>query len=1152
MTTTTTAIATTITTTTTSTTTIATTTFITSPTINTATIVITATITTSTSTTTTTTIKSAAKDPCLQGNFMKLDNLLKRSPTYTQDSTPLCDRYITEGWYRARDHVMSTSAPLLGKCGTLYPVWLKDPVPETGQKETLTACQVGFSDNCTSSIEIEAKNCTSFLVYNIKALETCNSAYCFERDNSCVNTSVEIAQVSYHNITWNTKGNADAIRYDPYVNLVCSFTHGDDDTLLYHINWFVNNSTLIKSQTVDKTSSQNVILSAEDVHDAGKKIGIWILCTVGIKKSEDDLPCSSTSSNLFFAGIEILNPTLTIERQRKGTLTVRPTIPFAAETIEINGLQSSSSLSIQLSFPDKDTEDKCKASGHFTDCEIKIPSYKYNERQKYEDPVNWRKDYTMDIFNSDEEDYYLADHHLVLQLKTNRPNGNGAKIFSEAELSDVNVNVVESQEGWKGKRCSSYLDPHMTTFDGKSYECQSNGCLPGRTYILYRNDDHLQEVQVRHTSCWKYPRCICGVAARSGQDVFMIDFCDQKRTINFPICRDHSIKVIKESDKEYKITFPTGTFVKAKLYEFDSWYINVEIYPTVADFNRTSGLCGLLDDDKTNDFSRKDGLISHSNPPDDFSKSWSLNSGSIEDLLSTSETVYDNLTPLSTYFKKLCTCDDGKTKCSYKKYRECKTDVRGKEYHCILHSSSRKKRDLEYFSTVQRSEPQSDTVTKREARGKRQVISVSEAQDTCYKAFQQSSLYGTCLQVVPNFSNESVLNCISDLSVAGEENLTQTHLNIALSQCQAYIVLNSTLEKEQPTLSEIMINLCPNNCSNKGLCSGGNCTCDYGYGGSDCSFDVLAPPTITRISDGGVCDKTDEPCDDITLYGEYFLENMGTTCYLTRKEMTKTNITASEESYTVDLEERTLFEGYCRLEYSQTNTWSTTFQFKISNDGTQFSEIYSVYVYQSQCQIFNNDTGSVYFTLQDGYCYINGSCVQRGGLKNSDPCFQCDPDKDRYDWTHECTTSGSTSASITSTGSSISNQPKDNTRKNAKQETELSQNSIGLISACVIFTTGVIFLAGYLLKRKCQRRKEDRISSTLQNHDDVNSYPECDNGPRRETFHVANLFQVNNPYSRPPSAASMTVDQPTIDLQRIYKKNGHLDKLFSVAGNRDT
>ena len=26
--------------------------------------------------------------------------------------------------------------------------------------------------------------------------------------------------------------------------------------------------------------------------------------------------------------------------------------------------------------------------------------------------------------------------------------------------------MVEDQEAWKGKRCSSYADPHQTTFDG--------------------------------------------------------------------------------------------------------------------------------------------------------------------------------------------------------------------------------------------------------------------------------------------------------------------------------------------------------------------------------------------------------------------------------------------------------------------------------------------------------------------------------------------------------------------------------------------------------------------------------------------------------------------------------------------------------------
>ena len=48
----------------------------------------------------------------------------KRSSSYEMDSTPLCDRYITETWYKVTNHIMTTSPPALGYCGTLYPVWL--------------------------------------------------------------------------------------------------------------------------------------------------------------------------------------------------------------------------------------------------------------------------------------------------------------------------------------------------------------------------------------------------------------------------------------------------------------------------------------------------------------------------------------------------------------------------------------------------------------------------------------------------------------------------------------------------------------------------------------------------------------------------------------------------------------------------------------------------------------------------------------------------------------------------------------------------------------------------------------------------------------------------------------------------------------------
>lgn len=72
--------------------------------------------------------------------------------------------------------------------------------------------------------------------------------------------------------------------------------------------------------------------------------------------------------------------------------------------------------------------------------------------------------------------------------------------------------------------------------------------------------------------------------------------------------------------------------------------------------------------------------------------------GSNDDLLSMSQTVFNQLTSLSSYFHKLCTCNDTKTIRSYKQYTECKTNVRGREYHCVLHSSSRRKRDLNFFA----------------------------------------------------------------------------------------------------------------------------------------------------------------------------------------------------------------------------------------------------------------------------------------------------------------------------------------------------------------------------------------------------------------------------------------------------------------------
>ncbi|XP_062620132.1 uncharacterized protein LOC134281717 [Saccostrea cucullata] len=120
------------------------------------------------------------QDPCLGGNHGTPSFLEKRSPSYEMDSSPICDRYILEGWYGARGYNMSTSPPSLTYCGTLYPVWSNDQPPSDGQTGFVSACQVGFSANCDKSYNIEVKNCGDFIVYKLKPVDLCDSAYCFE------------------------------------------------------------------------------------------------------------------------------------------------------------------------------------------------------------------------------------------------------------------------------------------------------------------------------------------------------------------------------------------------------------------------------------------------------------------------------------------------------------------------------------------------------------------------------------------------------------------------------------------------------------------------------------------------------------------------------------------------------------------------------------------------------------------------------------------------------------------------------------------------------------------------------------------------------------------------------------------------------------
>lgn len=81
----------------------------------------------------------------------------------------------------------------------------------------------------------------------------------------------------------------------------------------------------------------------------------------------------------------------------------------------------------------------------------------------------------------------------------------------------------------------------------------------------------------------------------------------------------------------FQIIFPTGTFVTIDLFGYDwgsFWRSSVNVYPSVTDVSRTSGLCGFMDSNRTNDLRRRNGteddidLYNYTNHPDNFSLSW--------------------------------------------------------------------------------------------------------------------------------------------------------------------------------------------------------------------------------------------------------------------------------------------------------------------------------------------------------------------------------------------------------------------------------------------------------------------------------------------------------------------------------------------------
>lgn len=92
--------------------------------------------------------------------------------------------------------------------------------------------------------------------------------------------SPEDVSVVYHSVSWisTNETNATTIRtvHEPYICFKCMFALLQDASVLYKIEWYVNNATFIKTVTVSEADIGQATLSSIDLPPPNQTAGLQV------------------------------------------------------------------------------------------------------------------------------------------------------------------------------------------------------------------------------------------------------------------------------------------------------------------------------------------------------------------------------------------------------------------------------------------------------------------------------------------------------------------------------------------------------------------------------------------------------------------------------------------------------------------------------------------------------------------------------------------------------------------------------------------------------------------------------------------------------------------------------------------------------------
>ncbi|XP_062577916.1 von Willebrand factor D and EGF domain-containing protein-like, partial [Saccostrea cucullata] len=454
----------------------------------------------------------------------------------------------------------------------------------------------------------------------------------------------------------------------------CQFPPPADGSLLYNIQWYINDNSLTNAIfTKIEYNGLNISAALRPSHWTGTyRMNMNVSCSVSAQYS-NSVPGSTFTSLKFFAGVKVNQTNIDVDEGQTVSIEVTSTFPVGCSA----------------SFSESEKEANCKGTMYIRTTEywswcwngIKYLSAAFpdNGCQLHFSYKYWYETVQLNITGY--MDGMRNWWYKMTDIKLEPGSDSNNIAWGNMQFDDTISVRVHDKDTSGGGICSSYNDPHMQTFDGIYWENQRVG-----EFVMYRHKSKPFSVHALFSACVPgYATCNCGVAVKSGNSLYVVRTCtrvsaSRVQLLSVPYelmegCDPDAIAVQKTGSR-YRVTLPNGVEVSFALSGWDNWISYVQIVAPSSDFDQTEGLCGSYNGDRSDDFIPK-GQGSPVADEKTFAVSWRVAQGSSDSLFINSPTLSSYSapsTPTTTPTSFYCTCSSYQSASQNPGYAHCQLE----------------------------------------------------------------------------------------------------------------------------------------------------------------------------------------------------------------------------------------------------------------------------------------------------------------------------------------------------------------------------------------------------------------------------------------------------------------------------------------------